>query len=450
MMIRRFLIIATVITALLIFSAACSENERAIETRMFELEPIESYEEIPEAAETGMAETAEIKMIDLTETTEGDDLDLEGKTQITTPAVFRLNQPVAGNYPQGLYEYPFRQGTTVREPFTQTIVWEPAIARVFGTDTEYSATLTLRPNDGHTFIGTQLADVRGLPENGVVSITARTEGDSLVLTIAFHKTASESAEPQLLFYDNFEGTSLDRTKWDLCPAWDRQGGSSWRDDMVSVSDGNLHIRFRRDEQLGAQRSPNNATIANTWLRAGGIRTRPKEGTDMLFEHGFGFYEARIKFPQVRGTWGAFWLMSPSHHLNIEAQGRNGTEIDIVETISNHQDSFNAALHWNGYAEHHRSVGTGNVAGLPFNIFDGEFHVFALCWSPTEYVFFVNGVEFWRVDGGPDFRNSGVNQNPNYIKLTVERASWSPLLPADFEEGVMLVDYVRVYNQPMIN
>ena len=373
---------------------------------------------------------------------------MEGKTQIRTSMIYRLNRPVAGNYPQGLYEYPFKQGTATRELFTQTIVWEPEITKVFAPDTEYTATLTLNPGSGHTFKGTRLADVTGLPQDGVASITAATADDSLVLTILFEKTASENAQPELLFFDEFEGMSLDWTKWDLCPTLDRQGGSSWRDDMVSVSDGNLNIRFRKDPQLGAQKS-NNQAIADSWLRAGGIRSRRTEGMDMLFENGYGFYEARIKFPQVSGTWGAFWLMSPSHHLNIEAQGRNGMEIDIVETISNRQNSFNAALHWNGYAEHHRTVGSGSDRRMPIDIYDGKFHTFALCWSPSEYIFYVDGIEFWRVDGGSRFRNSGINQNPNYMKLTVERASWSSALPVDFEEDVMLVDYVRVYNQPMI-
>jgi len=84
-----------------------------------------------------------------------------------------------------------------------------------------------------------------------------------------------------------------------------------------------------------------------------------------------------------------------------------------------------------------------------NIYDGNFHTFALDWSPREYIFYVDGIEFWRVDGGAKFNNSGINKNPNYIKLTVESAEWAGIIPADFTEAEMLVDYVRVYNQPQI-
>lgn len=81
-----------------------------------------------------------------------------------------------------------------------------------------------------------------------------------------------------------------------------------------------------------------------------------------------------------------------------------------------------------------------------DIYDGEFHVFALDWSPTEYVFYVDGIEFWRVDGGDQFQNVGINQKPNYIKLTMEGHDWGEPLPANFTENEMLVDYVRVYKQ----
>jgi beta-glucanase (GH16 family) len=245
----------------------------------------------------------------------------------------------------------------------------------------------------------------------------------------------------LIFFDEFDGTSLDRKKWDLCPEWDRQGRSSWRNDMVSVSGGYLRLKFKRDPALGASKSKDSA-IANNWIRAGAVRTRKQNYPfDMLFSNSYGYYEARIKFPVVSGTWGAFWLMSPTQG-NIGNGGRDGTEIDIVETIFNERGDYNAALHWDGYGEHHKSVGSGN--NTPVNIYDGNFHIFALEWSPSEYVFYVDDVVFWRVDGGASFQNVGINRKPNYIKLTVESAPWAGDIPSDFIEGEVLVDYVRVY------
>jgi beta-glucanase (GH16 family) len=236
-------------------------------------------------------------------------------------------------------------------------------------------------------------------------------------------------------------------KWDFCPNWDRQGRSTWSDDMVSVSEGCLHIKFARDTALGKDKSEN-TEIADNWIRTGGVRTLKKNGSSFLFRRTFGYYEARIKFPRISGVWGAFWLMSPTVGEDLNNGGEEGTEIDIVETIHNEKGEFNAALHWNGYGDHHKSVGSENgYKSVSVDIYDGDFHTFAVNWTPSEYVFYVDGYEFWRVDGGLDFKNCGINKNPNYIKLTVESAPWAGPLPEDFTEAEMVVDYVRVYKQP---
>jgi beta-glucanase (GH16 family) len=217
--------------------------------------------------------------------------------------------------------------------------------------------------------------------------------------------------------------------------------------MVSVGGGYLRLGFKRDAALGATKT-SNSVLANNWLRAGAVRTQTQSTNIMLFENTFGYYEARIKFPKISGMWGAFWLMSPTQGI-LTDQGVIGTEIDIVETIANPKNAFNAALHWDGYGSSLKSAVSGDISIPGIDIYDGEFHVFALDWSPQEYVFYVDGIEFWRSDGGAKFKNSGINRNPNYIKLSVEGANWSGPLPPDFTEGEMLVDYVRVYNQPLL-
>lgn len=251
---------------------------------------------------------------------------------------------------------------------------------------------------------------------------------------------NNGVDAKLIFNEDFNGTSLDATKWAFCPSWDiRQGRSSFREDMISVKDGYLHIKFKLDPELGAAMS-SNPSIANNWIRSGGIRTLSTNYRTMLFENTYGYYEASIKFPKTTGSWGAFWLMSPTIEQDF-INGETGTEIDIVESLGG---GFSSALHWNGYGAHHKKVESGVKKFI--DIYDGNFHTFALNWTPTEYVWYVDGQEFWRVDGGPNFNNCGINRTPNYIKLTVESAPWQGSHPEGFTEGVMLVDYVRVYDQ----
>jgi len=366
---------------------------------------------------------------------------------ISQPAIYNIKAPAAGNYPQSLYKYPHKQNSSSPELFLQTLEWSPAVEKTFAVDTQYTAKLTLTPvSSENTFNGVMLEDVKGLPTYNVENISSSMDGKNMVITVVFRKTASVNAAPELLFVDDFNGNTLDAAKWAICPNWDRQGRSTWTSDMVSVNGGYLHLGFKRDTALGRSKTSNTG-LSNNWIRAGAVRTR-NQGNAIFFENTFGFYEARVKIPKVSGMWGAFWLMSPTQGI-LTDEGVIGTEIDIVETIGNPKNTFNAALHWNGYGSSHKSVGSDDVSPPGINIYDGEFHTFALDWSPKEYIFYVDGVEFWRCNGSAGFKNSGINRNPNYIKLTVEGADWAGMLPSDFSEGEMLVDYVKVYNQPMV-
>ncbi|MDR0472942.1 MAG: glycoside hydrolase family 16 protein [Treponema sp.] len=394
----------------------------------------------------------------------------EKRLTIHTPEIYKIKVPVAGNYPQGLYKYRFKAGynsmETEIETFTQTLEWLPAVKKTFETDTKYTAILTLNPLAGYIFGEMGINDIQGLPTTGVEEINIEIINKNLVIKIIFERTHAEKAAPQIIFSDDFNGTSLDTSKWEPSPEWDtggKTGRSTWKSDMVSVSGGYLHLRFMRDPELGSSKT-NDSIRANNWIRSGAIVTNKQKwphGT--LFENTYGFYEARVKVPAVKGTWGAFWLPSPTQNIfweargteshvveSIKAEGKDGTEIDIFESISNEKGRYNAALHWNGYGKFHKSVGTDDNLPLPASIYDGEFHTFALDWSSSEYVFYVDNVEFWRVDGGPEFNNSGINQNPNTIALSVEGAVWAGELPENFTEDEMLVDYVKVWNQPQIN
>src|SRR5215470_8149873 len=112
---------------------------------------------------------------------------------------------------------------------------------------------------------------------------------ALVVCILFLScaTGKGGGDENLIFFDDFNGTSLDTTKWNICYETDRQGGSTWKDDMVSVSGGYLRLKFKRDAVLGAEKSGDSA-IANNWIRAGAVRTRKTDWSEILFENSFGY------------------------------------------------------------------------------------------------------------------------------------------------------------------
>lgn len=232
------------------------------------------------------------------------------------------------------------------------------------------------------------------------------------------KSDPENAEAQLLFEDNFAGYAIDGTKWEKCPEWERQGASQWEDDNSYVEDGNLVLKI----------SPH--TNKEKYVYTGAIRSKG------VFERTYGYFEARIKFPVCTGTWGAFWLMYGPGSI-VDGSGRDGTEIDIIESIFNEQAKANSALHWDGYAEGHKSE-SKSYAGT--NIYDGNFHTFALEWKEDEYIFYIDNSEKWRTSAG------GVCQVPLYMKLTVEAAPWAGTINMSGLPEFMLVDYLRVYDR----
>ena len=238
---------------------------------------------------------------------------------------------------------------------------------------------------------------------------------------------NEHMPAELVFEDNFDGTTLDLTKWERCPEWDRQGDlCAWRNSMSDLDgEGNLRLRAVWDENLSK-------------VLSGAIRSKGK------FEYGFGYYEAKIKFPKAEGLWGAFWMMAGNVHSEKDG-AKDGIEIDIVESIGNENGAFNSALHWDGYEAMHKSRSSGKL--YSHDIYDGEYHTFSLLRTDKAYIFYVDGCEIWRMTSGL----IDICDENGYMKLTVEAADFVgagtasaiAALPAE-----MLVDYVRVYtNKP---
>lgn len=216
---------------------------------------------------------------------------------------------------------------------------------------------------------------------------------------------------KLVWHDEFEGTKLDTARWSIQEGQRRDG--YWSKKAVSL-DGKGHLVMsvlkEGDEYLD-----------------GCVRTRGK------FEHSLGYYVARIRLHKQPGHWPAFWIMGDGVG-NIGNDGRDGTEIDIMEKPWL-DDRVNYALHWDGYGKDHKSE--GKVVEIP-GVMDG-WHTFGLWWKPDEYVFYVDGKETWRTSAG------GVSQVPEFIKLSDEIGKWAGDIKEARLPDAFLVDYVRVYD-----
>lgn len=227
----------------------------------------------------------------------------------------------------------------------------------------------------------------------------------------------------LLFEDNFDGDELDGTKWTRCPEYVRREHNVWNDEM-SFLDGNGHYVSKMvwDEE-------------NRRVVSGGIHTQGN------FEHGYGYYEASIKFPNAPGTWGAFWIMA-GDTKHVDGSAADGVEIDIIESIGNQKGVYNHNLHWDGYGEDHKEYKP--QIRNKVNIYDGEFHTFGLLRNEEGYFFYIDGVLSARAYA----YSCATCSLDGHMILSCEAADWAgagsaesiAALPAE-----MLVDYVRVYS-----
>ena len=121
------------------------------------------------------------------------------------------------------------------------------------------------------------------------------------------------------FQDEFDGTSLDTSKWGYqygCfdPAQRSQAQYTDSPDNVSVHDGHLSLTARyspmKTKWDGSQvprTCKNGDTTYDAPFTSGMITTKTKDGKVLYAAPGTGFYaEARVKLPTARPSWSAFW------------------------------------------------------------------------------------------------------------------------------------------------
>lgn len=240
-----------------------------------------------------------------------------------------------------------------------------------------------------------------------------------IVTPAVHVYAADMDRPGwiLAWNDEFNGASLDRTKWD--PWFPDQAGyfihdSGSNDGMnpnnVSVSGGTLKLKFSKDP----------ITIGNQTVQysTGAVTTR-----NAPYSFKYGYIEARMNFNNLGG---AFWLLPDE---GSETLSGAGSEVDIIECYSGATQIDNC-FHWGGYGAYHQA---DSCFYNPSDILNG-WHKFAVEWDADVIKFYYDD-KLVRIKYG-----AGVPQDFEHIVFNVGGGPDS-MLPANCE-----VDYVRVYQK----
>ncbi len=216
----------------------------------------------------------------------------------------------------------------------------------------------------------------------------------------------------LVWSDEFDGADLDTEKW-------RHRRPGRRRDAINVED-----TVTVDGQ---------GHLVLTTKRSGEEYHTAMIGTDETFAATFGYFECRAKLQTQVGHWSAFWIQSPAIDQELDNTEVTGTEIDVYEYLRNFGDDVVHNLHWNGYAEYHKTVGgRATVPGL-----SEGWHTFGVLWTEDGYVFYVDGEETWRTD-------QAISKQPQYMILSLEVGPWAGDIAEATLPDSLYVDYVRVY------
>ncbi len=230
----------------------------------------------------------------------------------------------------------------------------------------------------------------------------------------------------LAWHDEFDGPALDSTRW-------KPWALGKRRDALNVADA---IRFDGDGHLVLTTRRVQTAEGKTEYHTGGV------WTSGLYEPCFGYLEARLEVHKRGGHWCAFWLNSNGMGKPVGDPAKAGVEMDIMEYHHRLDGGrrVQQTLHWDGYGADHKTRGhTPLVQGIT-----AGFHTYGLLWTKDEYVFFVDGVETWRVtakDGG------AISNRPEHMILSLEVGDWAgPIDKVELPDSIR-VDWVRVWQQP---
>ena len=267
---------------------------------------------------------------------------------------------------------------------------------------------------------------------------------TLTLTLAACLCASvaQAANYELVWSDEFDGNSLDDSKWShqlgdgcdigLC-GWGNNEREYYKAANVSVSGGLLTITAKKERTKGSTYS------------SGRIRSIYKG------DFKYGRIEARMKLPAGQGLWPAFWMLPTAETYGGWAASG---EIDIMEAVNlggSGANQVHGTLHFGALWPDNQSVGQPYS---PSTSVTDNFHTYRVDWEPGEIRWYVDDVLYqtqtqWSSTGGA---YPAPFDQDFYILLNLAVGGFWPGDPDSSTQfpASMQVDWVRVWQDPAIS
>jgi beta-glucanase (GH16 family) len=232
----------------------------------------------------------------------------------------------------------------------------------------------------------------------------------------------------LIWHDEFDGKKINPDNWtyDLGGwGWGNGEGQYYtsREENARLENGLMVIEARQEK------------YENSYYTSARLKTQG------LQEFQYGRIEARIKVPEGKGFWPAFWMLGGSFN------GSNWPdcgEIDIMEFVGREPDLIIGTLHGPGYSG---ALGLSKWNRQEFNIAD-EFHTYVLEWEENEIRWYFDGNHYSTIYRDDVGNREWVFDQPFFIILNLAvGGTLGGMVGVDTEfPAQYFVDYVRVYQK----
>ncbi|MCR5255977.1 MAG: glycoside hydrolase family 16 protein [Acetatifactor sp.] len=254
---------------------------------------------------------------------------------------------------------------------------------------------------------------------------------------------------ELVWSDEFDGDTLDTTKWCAMHGngrdygiedWGNSEQEYYSADNITVEDGKLVITIKYEDMGGKH------------FTSGRLRTMTDDG-EPLFATTYGRVEAKIRMTGTDGIWPAFWMLPVDS--SIYGTWAASGELDIMEAMGRLHGKI-------GGTAHYGKIWPENVySTADFNFPEGtditDYHTYSMEWTPEFIKWYVDDqcystLQKWYAQGDKStvpYKSPAPFDVPFYIILNVAvGGTFDPVgvptersLPAGME-----VDFVRVFQK----
>lgn len=267
---------------------------------------------------------------------------------------------------------------------------------------------------------------------------------------------------KLIWNDEFNGTSLDTSKWSnqtgyfidendyTTAGWGNSELEYYTDseENTSVSDGKLKLTLKKDKKTFTDTS---GRTADALYSSGKIVSQNK------FSVKYGRVDFRAKLPDGNGIWPAMWMMPND---DIYGSWACSGEIDVFEGRGRTPEMAYGTLHygstWPGDLESGEKINMKTTPQIGSDMTD--WHVYSLVWEEGNIKMYVDGIcyfkrqaDSWSSVGAPNNENAPFDQRFYLIMNLACGGYFDGLVAPDYDtftDKEMYVDYVRVYQRPL--